>query len=309
MKKTTGIILVIILAVIVLAGLWSFTCVRYFTDSVKRTRIVIEDVGTGIVTPIRTGGISVHPRFSRDGRHVYFLNRPADESKPGGQRLMRHSPEQGETITVATAADGISLTGIVLPDGGIICYKKERDQDAICRCSVRGGNAVALAPGANAQSDASLSPDGKWIAYIEKDAETSRNNVCVIPAGGGRKRTISDSRSMLGDVRTYTWTSDSKRIGYIDFITLVIRPIEGEGVETIDLAGLTNFRGLMADPVNPDRLYVVARKSDGGLSFSIYVASRRDGGIDVWKDDRSFWEMHHALSPDGRRMAYSTSIK
>jgi Tol biopolymer transport system component len=309
-KRKTIIILSIILAAILLIGFCSYTCINSFIDSAKNMMVVMEDLRSGSKKQLTSEGTNVYPQFSRNGDYIYFINRPAEGSGGVKSRLLVYLIKKMKIIkTITPNADNISFTTSVLFDNKILGYLKSNTNDDICLYNISDGKIFKLTNDLNKKSNVLISPDSKWISYIEEDSEKSRSNVCIMPTSGGEKIKISNSDGMLSDVKIYSWSNDSKNICYITFLSLIVRSINGEINEKIDLAGLTNFKSILSDPGKPDRLYIIARESGSDLSYSIFTVSIKDKKYKLWKENRSFWEMNYSISPDGLKMVYSVTSK
>lgn len=265
MKKKTVKILVIVLssiaALVLLVGVCSYTCVNYIIDSAKNMQIVIEEMDTGIKKQATREGMNIYPQFSNSNDHLYFINRPSGDDKHQKNRLLVYSVKEMKTInSISIPDENLTPTSSVFNDSRVLCFLKNDPGQDIVVYAIRDGKTTRLTGDTNKKSEARFSPDGKWVSYIEVDAKTSRSNLCVVPSAGGKPIRLSDSNGFLADVKIHSWSADSKSVCYLDFITLVVRSLNGGIVNKIDLTGLTNFKTLMTDSRNPDRIYLIARE-------------------------------------------------
>ena len=269
-------------------------------------QIVMENLHSGIKTELTHEGININPRFSESGDYVYFLSRPYEGSKIQKNQLSVYSLKNMKIVkSVTPYIDNITLTTSILPGNKILCYREDEDHENICIYSTDDGKITQLTDDVNKKSDALISPDGKWISYIEEDIKSSRKNICIITSKGDKKIYISQSSGIFSDVKYYTWTNDSKSIGYIEFLTLIVKSVDGLKTEKADLTGLTNFKCILPEPLNPDSYIIVARQAGTDLSFSILIVSVKEDNFKPWKEKRSFWEIFYSISPDGSRIVYS----
>jgi len=309
MKRKTVIILSIIAAVVLSIGVCSYSCIRYFENSVKKMKIVSEDLRTGEKKQLTSEGINVLPRFSQDGNYIYYLSNPEKGNNKLKQKLNMLSLRDGTTSVIAEEDNGMIMTSSISQDRKLLCYIMNNGRKDICLLSLKDKSVKQLTNGSTDKTDAVFSPDGKWISYISKNDIDSRKNVWIISVSGDIKKMISNSDGMLKDVSVHTWTKDSRCIAYISFLSLIIRPIDGSPFEKIDLTGLNNFKNLLHDPADPDRFILCARESDGDMSFLFFTVSRKERSIKIWKTDRKFWEFSYDISPDGKAIVYSTKVE
>jgi Tol biopolymer transport system component len=308
MKKKNIIILVCIAVPVLLIGVCSYTCFKYFTESVKNMQVFLEDLQTGAKEQLTRDGMNTFPQFSSDGSLVYYNNNQHTDNDKMIRQLMVYSLNDKKIVKrIATPSDDITLTSSVLFDKTALCYINTNEQENICLFSLQSNGISKLTNGGKKRTGADFSPNGKWISFLEEDEKNSRKNLFIIPTSGGRKMMISNSENMFTDVSAYTWTAESQNLAYISFVTLIVKSVNGKVIDTIDLTGLTNFKSISHDPKNSDRFILCARDSGTDLSFSFFVVSRKEKSYKLWKENRSFWEMNHKISPDGSKIVYSSS--
>src|SRR5512146_333478 len=68
-------------------------------------------------------------------------------------------------------------------------------------CNSDGSNTIQLTKGDKNSANPRWSPDGKWIAFTS--SRDGKNNLCVLPVGGGEAEKITDSKSGVG---IYDWS-------------------------------------------------------------------------------------------------------
>jgi eukaryotic-like serine/threonine-protein kinase len=114
------------------------------------------------------GGDDYRPYFSPDGKMLAY-----DSSKSGPQQVfVKHGVAQGEDVAVTDGPEDKQLTGWT-PDGReIIFARKNKDTGwDLYASSVEGDRKtrpLVVAP--FNQTGASVSPDGKWLAYVSDES-------------------------------------------------------------------------------------------------------------------------------------------
>src|SRR6187551_2035000 len=90
------------------------------------------------------------------------------------------------------------------PDGQTVIFSYEGD---LWKAGTRDGQAVRLTAMQGYETNALVSPDGKWIAFTGR--QFGNSDVYVMPVGGGDIRQIT-FHSASDDVNSWSW--DSKTI-------------------------------------------------------------------------------------------------
>lgn len=309
MNKKVAIVLgVVMTAGLLVVGLAIFGAYRYFKGNMENTHIFIEDLHSGAVRKITHSGLNTFPRFSSDGREVYYLTRSQSTSGHSAVKFVQFGLHENKVMNVVmTAAEDTQLTSYRTEDGRILCYLRKNGETELCLFNPRENQTRILTHDGGIKSDVSLSPDGQWIAYIRKNPTGASGDILVVSIGGDRQLQLSHTQTFLEKPSAYTWMPDSKSVAYISFLQLVVKSIDGSVSDTIDLSGLVNFKALLVNPVNPDRLVVAARKADGGLSFSLFEISRKQRTLVTVREGRQFWEFAYSFSPDGSSLVYSAA--
>jgi len=175
------------------------------------------------------------PRWSDDGRAVYYLRKPDTTSS-----LMRIAvdPQTGaaagepEPVLMGLQAGlGFSMTS----DRSIVAYTRESAESNLWVHS-REEPARQLTFGTGSARYASVSPDGSQVAYIVAHGRTT--NLFVVPVAGG------EPRQLTNDGASYhkpVWSPDGSRLAY---------GVQVEGVLTLEtLAIATSDRRRRFDDV------------------------------------------------------------
>jgi TolB protein len=74
-----------------------------------------------------------------------------------------------------------------------------------------GSNACKVTTGQGEKTDASFSPDGKYIVYSSDEGEETHSSIYVIPTAGGRSVKVTDTDAYDG---APSWSPDGKHIAF-----------------------------------------------------------------------------------------------
>jgi dipeptidyl aminopeptidase/acylaminoacyl peptidase len=184
------------------------------------------------------------------------------------------------------------------PDGEYVVYavgepnhEKDIAQYDLWRVRYDGSGKRALTRTPEAdESDASYSPDGRWIAFLsDRGGEDAKTQVWVIPADGGEAEALTKFR---GGVSDFQWAPDSARLAVI-----ASDPELAEGEE----------KPKQPKPIVIDRHYF-KEDSAGWLTdkrqhlYLFEIAGKKATQLTSGAHD----EHLPAWSPDGSRIAYVT---
>jgi len=149
---------------------------------------------------IEGGGLA---QISSDGRHIFF------ESERSKTKQVWRAEADGSNPKQLTEGSGVE-TFALTPDGRWVIYSLY--VPTIWRISVDGGPPTKVADGQ--AFTLQVSPDGKLLAYVGLDPETSRERLTVLTLDTGalvKKLDLPVTATVL-----FRWLPDSRGFVYID---------------------------------------------------------------------------------------------
>jgi Tol biopolymer transport system component/tRNA A-37 threonylcarbamoyl transferase component Bud32 len=221
---------VVVLAVV----LWG-TLVNFF-----RKRPLFEKVE---VTQLTTTGKTWAHVISPDGRYVAYAvaEHDPDYYETGKQSLWVHQVAGGGDVQVAAPAD-VGYEGLTFSHDGEFLYARRSEGkdiffEFIYKIPVLGGTAKRLI--ADADSKATLSPDGKQLAFVRDSDERSESAIVVANEDGTGERKLA-VRKYPNEFISVAWSPNGKVIaasafnaeGGSFYATLIEIPVQG-GAERI----------------------------------------------------------------------------
>ncbi len=150
---------------------------------------------------LTTDGLSDLPIWTPNGRRVVF------SSNSDLWWVAADGSEKAESLYVA---NGGRIPGSVLPDGKSVVYQEYGSGNDGIRTMVFDSAPASrmILPAAFNESQVTLSPDGRWLAYQSDEADRMEVYVRPYPGPGGRV-----SVSLLGGTEP-TWSRDGRELYY-----------------------------------------------------------------------------------------------
>lgn len=178
----------------------------------------------------------------------------------------------------------------------------------------------ALTPGRPVLGDAggrmqlapTLSPDGKYLAYLsEKNLFSVDLFLADARTGRVLRKLLSTTRHAHLDAISYlesagTWSPDGKLFGFVAFARgrnrlVVVEPLTGRIERELEIPGVPAF----SNPAwSPDGRWLAVNGLVNGQP-DLFLYSWEDGTVRQVTNDR-FAELQPAWSPDGRNLAFVT---
>ncbi len=239
--------------------------------------------------------IEGRPEWNADGTALYFL-RQLDDTE-----LLRFPVEGGEAQTLV-AWPGFSIENLDLsPDESSIVFQSARSgRPDLWTVSASGGEPAPFAPSQAGSVFATYSPDGTQVLFLSDRAGTM--DLWVAGADGSEPRRLTTGPSAESWM---AWSPDGARIAFAsdrDVAGADLWVMASTGGEATRLTS-GNFRPEWLD-WSPDgtQIYFIGDRPGGGRELYRISAG---GGAPQGLGATSQVDNSH-LSPDGRRLAYSS---
>jgi dipeptidyl aminopeptidase/acylaminoacyl peptidase len=162
-------------------------------------------------------------------------------------------------------------------------------------CNADGSNAVQLTKGDKNSSNPKWSPDGKLIGFTS--SRDGKNNLYILPVGGGEAEKITDVKSAVGD---YDWRPDGNAIAFVMIDA-------AESKEEKDKKAKDDWY-YMDEQVKQNRLYVLwLNQKDTGGKYVQKKLTKENYNINAfdWSADGKSIAYSHGKSPEVNDNVYS----
>ena len=169
-----------------------------------RTLVWVDRTGQSVPLPLPPASY-LYPRISPDGRYL------AVEIEGPNHDLYTYDFARGVLSKITT--DGLSHDPVWTPDGKRLVFRSWQSGGMTMwwMPADRSGNAVRLDPAGTRQSPVSVSPDGKFLAFDQKDPQTD-DDVWILPLEGtGQPRSFVRSRFGEGSAK---FSPDGRWVAY-----------------------------------------------------------------------------------------------
>jgi serine/threonine-protein kinase len=238
--------------------------------------IWVGEVARGALTRLTHGGWSVSPVWTRDGRRVTFA------SYTSGKWVLSQLAADGSGTPEVLGEGGTQMNPLCWTPGADLLYLS-RDFGSVQISLLPAPTGAAknqprrlmeAAPG-EAQGDARISPDGRWIAYASGDSGRNEIYVRPYPSLNG-KAPISTQ----GGENPH-WSGNGQEIFYRDPVTRRLmtvdvqttpefRPGRPRPLFTLEATGVSTISGLFKGwDVAPDGNRFLVISAPGALETSV----------------------------------------
>jgi Tol biopolymer transport system component len=170
------------------------------------------------------GAVPPFTAWTPDARHVVFVQSNRDLSKPGSTIVLRRA-DASEPPEVLFVSDGLTSPGSWSTDGRVFVFAHRASP------STDNWDVSTLAPGAPqarasflagpfAERAATISPNGRWIAYVSN--ESGRDEIYAGPyPGPGDRQTVS-----RGGGAEPVWSRDGRELFYRNGDAMMAVPVK-----------------------------------------------------------------------------------
>ena len=167
----------------------------------------------------RSQGVSFNPVWMPDSKSIiYSTETPVYD--------VHRAPIDGAPADTIFASNFDKMASSVSPDGGTVVYLETVDRDRLMLAPIAGGAPTVLEERQTSQRNGAFSPDGRWLAYEEFNANRqSEVYVRTIRATGGRRQVSADGGSQP------RWTRGGRELVYRKgdrVLSVTFDPVTGE---------------------------------------------------------------------------------
>jgi Tol biopolymer transport system component/DNA-binding winged helix-turn-helix (wHTH) protein len=242
-------------------------------------------------------GDVVYPTISPDGVSLAYVRL---ENKEGSVWIKQIETGRSIQILLPSRASYRSLA--FSPDGQYLFFREEEDPGAIYQTTALGGATKKIAD--NVWSDFSVSPNGRQLAFIRRDAARNSQSLVLADLDGGAEREIVERRSPVEfSGGAPAWSPDGSKIVVAAGAAqrnLLIVDVSTEEETELRTAGL--WRAIAKALWTPDgRHLIFSARATNEPTSQLWMLAYPDGDVRRLTNDLEgyFWI---SLSSDGRKL-------
>lgn len=298
-SSRTGPVFFIVFGLLVVVTVAGFVVYRLTREDVQPSESNIAPIEQLRFQKVTDSGDVVFPTISPDGKMLAYVRLEEQEASVWVKQIATGSPIQ----TLPASRKGYRSLAF-LPDGRYLFFREETASGAIYQTPVIGGTPRKIVD--NVWSDFSISPDGRQLAFVRRDAELTGYLLMLSNIDGSGDRQLGKRPAPM-DYRggAPAWSPDGSKIIIASgrqrqfFPRLLLIDVStGEETELKIPRWRSVFRVLWM----PDgrRLIITAREASEPYS-QMWMLALPDGEIRRLTNDLEgyFWL---SLSADGRAL-------
>lgn len=156
----------------------------------------------------RADKMAFEPSFSPDAKWIVFESHLVDTE--GNGVITKYKTDKTSSYIELTDANDDCRQPNWSPAGDLILYQRfANGQWDIWVMDTIGSNKSKVTSGNGDKTDASFSPDGKYIVYSSNEGGEKYANIYIVPSAGGASVRVTKSESYDG---APSWSPDGKKI-------------------------------------------------------------------------------------------------
>jgi hypothetical protein len=209
--------------------------------------LYVMDIQSKESTPLTNGNLDFAPIWSPDSRQVAFTRFDDD------QRIFVMDVNGTNLRPLIPGADALQLAGWS-PDGAQILYWVAGEGRAakVRLVEVTSGRVTDLFEAQMAAPSPAFSPDGRWIAYLDRVPGRMADGLYLTHLDGSGRRLVAQLD--YWPVSSVTWSPDGKWLVFTVLNTDLITPTSTAGllnIESCQVVPLADLDGAIQSWVNP----------------------------------------------------------
>jgi eukaryotic-like serine/threonine-protein kinase len=155
-------------------------------DPASDSHIWIIDIASGVGNPLTVDGTNVRPAWTPDGKNVVFRSR-----RRGGPVLFLQAAD-GSSAARPLAEGTDDLAGDISKNGVLAFYRTAAGNSDVYTLALTDAKETMFVATKASERTPSISPDGRWVAYVSD--ERGRDDIYVrpYPPSGSGKWLLSD---------------------------------------------------------------------------------------------------------------------
>src|SRR5499427_5724079 len=241
-------------------------------------------------------GDVVFPTISPDGKQLAYVRHEEEQASVWVKQI-----EMGSSSQVLPPSRRNYQSLVFSPDGQYLFFREFVEHGAIYQTAISGGAPKRVAD--NVWSDFSVSPDGKQLAFIRRDAARSAHLLILSDTAGGVERELRARQAPLEyGLIAPAWSPDSSKL--VDSAGSEQRRLLTVDVSTGEERELKapHWRSITKVLWTPDGKHLIfSARSPDEPSSQLWMLAYPDGEIRRLTNDLEYY-FWISLSVDGRML-------